>query len=221
MMRWIRKQWYWVGLASLILVGGWLLIAHPQLGSLRLMMILNLLCLFAHQFEEYRLPGGAPMVINRVVYDEKQQPDRYPGNEWSIVLVNLSAWVIYLIAIMIPNVIWFGMGVMFFSLFQILGHCLEMNIKLKTWYNPGMATTILLFLPLGWHYIATVVAAGLMNPGSWAAAVAVLLACIILTILLPVQGLKNRQTKYPIDPWQVRRFKQVTTWATIGRKGDA
>lgn len=216
-MNHLRKHWYQYGGLGLVLIGGWLLIARPQFTPLQLMMILNLLALLAHQFEEYQLPGGAPMVINRVVYDETKQPDRYPGNAWSIMLVNLSAWVIYVIAIAIPQVVWFGMGVMLFSLFQILGHCFEMNIKLKTWYNPGMATTLLLFLPLGWHDITYVVANNLLNLGGWLAAVGILIACIGLTILLPVQGLKNRSTKYPIDSWQVQRFEQVTHWARLKR----
>lgn len=216
-MKNLRKHWYQYGGLALVILSGWLLIVRPQLPPLQLMMILNLMALFAHQVEEYQFPGGAPMVINRVVYDETRQPDCYPGNEWSIVLVNLSAWVIYLVAIAIPNIIWFGMGVMLFSLFQIIGHCLEMNIKLKTWYNPGMATTLLLFLPLGWQYIAYVLAHQLLSIDGWLAAVALLIGCIGLTIILPVQGLKNRQTKYPINPWQVRRFEQVTHWARLKR----
>lgn len=213
----LRKHWYQYGGLALVIIGGWLLVARPRLDPLQLMMILNLMALFAHQFEEYQLPGGAPLVINRVVYDETKQPDRYPGNEQSIMFVNLSAWLIYVIAIAIPQIVWFGMGVMLFSLFQILGHCLEMNLKLKTWYNPGMATTLLLFLPLGWHYIAYVSINEPLTLSGWLAAVCLLVACIVLTIILPVQGLKNHKTKYPIDSWQVQRFKQVTNWARIKR----
>ena len=216
-MRLMRKHWYQLGGVVLLLLGGWLLFFRPQLGGLRLMMILNLMALFTHQLEEYQLPGGAPMVINRVVYAEAEQPDRFPGNEFAFWIVNVSAWLIYGVAIAIPQVTWFGMGVIFFSLFQILGHCFEMNLKLKTWYNPGMATTLLLFLPLGWHYIAHVLTNHLLGTGGWFAAGGMLVACIIVTIILPVQGLKNRNTPYLIDTWQIWRFKQVTHWARIQR----
>ena len=216
-MQRFRKYWYRVGGIILVIMIGWLLIVRPQLDTLQLMMMLNLMALFTHQLEEYQLPGGAPMVINRVVYDETKQPDRYPGNELSIMIVNVSAWVIYVIAIAMPNVIWLGTGVIFFSLFQILGHCLEMNLKLKTWYNPGMATTLLLFLPLGWHYLAYVTIHQLLSASGWLMAFITLVACIMLTIILPVQGLKNRNTPYPIDAWQVQRFEQITHWARIKR----
>jgi hypothetical protein len=216
-MQRFRKYWYRVGGIILVIMIGWLLIVRPQLDTLQLMMMLNLMALFTHQLEEYQLPGGAPMVINRVVYDETKQPDRYPGNELSIMIVNVSAWVIYVIAIAMPTIIWLDTGVIFFSLFQILGHCLEMNFKLKTWYNPGMATTLLLFLPLGWHYLAYITTHQLLSASGWLMAFITLVACIMLTIILPVQGLKNRNTPYPIDAWQVQRFEQITHWARIKR----
>ncbi|MCI1894260.1 MAG: HXXEE domain-containing protein [Lactobacillus sp.] len=214
-MQWFRNYWYRVGGIILVTMMGWLWLARPQLGALQLMTLLNLMALFAHQLEEYQCPGGAPMVINRVVYDETKQPDRFPGNALSIMLVNVSAWLIYGIAIALPDLIWWGTGVMLFSLFQILGHCLEMNLKLKTWYNPGMATTLLLFLPLGWRYLAYVLTHHLLTTGGWLAAFGMLVACLTVTIILPVQGLKNRNTPYPIDAWQVQRFDQVTNWARI------
>lgn len=98
-MQLMRKHWYQLGGIALLLLCGWLLLFRPQLGALRLMTILNLMALFTHQLEEYQFPGGAPMVINRVVYNEVKQPDRFPGNELSIMIVNVSAWVIYVVAI--------------------------------------------------------------------------------------------------------------------------
>lgn len=211
------KYWYRFSTVILILMVIWMIVFRPQFDKTQLLLIFNLMALFAHQFEEYQFPGGAPMIINRVVYDEKQLPDRYPGNSLSICLVNTSAWVIYLISIIFSNVYWLGLGVILFSLFQILGHALEMNIKLHTWYNPGLATTLLLFLPLGWYFISYLTRNGLINGYDWLFAVVMLLACIVITIVLPVQSLKNRQTKYPIDEWQVRRYKQVINFAQIGK----
>lgn len=216
-MQQLRQHWYQLGGIILLICAAWLLFARPQLQTFQYMMVLNLMALLAHQFEEYQLPGGAPMVINLVVYNETKQPDRYPGNAQSIMIVNLSAWVVYLLAILLPQVTSLGVGVIFFSLFQILGHCLEMNIKLKTWYNPGMATTIMLFLPLGWYTINFVASHQLLTIGGWIAAFGVLITCIGLTIILPVQSLKNRTTKYPIDDWQVQRFHQVQKWARTKR----
>lgn len=173
------------------------------------LLAINLICLFAHQVEEYQLPGGAPVIINRVVYNETTRANHYPGNSLSIMIVNTSAWIIYALSIYLYHVTWLGLGVILFSLFQILGHCLEMPLKLRAWYNPGMLTTLLLFLPVGIIFIHQLASDQLLTSRIWMEAVAVLIACILITIVLPVQSLKDEQTKYPIDPWQVRRYQQI------------
>ncbi|MDK7341050.1 HXXEE domain-containing protein, partial [Pauljensenia sp. UMB0018B] len=72
--------------------------------------------------------------------------DCFPGNTQSIMLVNTIAWLLYIASIAFPQAYWLGLGVMFFSLTQLLGHGFQMNIKLKTWYNPGLATTVFLLV---------------------------------------------------------------------------
>jgi hypothetical protein len=46
------------------------------------------MALLAHQFEEYALPGGEPLVLNAAFYGEKKDSDRYPGNQLNGMLVN-------------------------------------------------------------------------------------------------------------------------------------
>lgn len=215
-MKFFIRNWYRLGAIVLVIWLGGLLVCRPALSPVQQLLIFNLLALLAHQFEEYQLPGGAPLIINRVIYNETKLADRYPGNALSICVVNTSAWILYLLSICFYRVYWLGLGLIFFSLFQILGHVLEMNIKLHTWYNPGMATTILLFLPVGWRYIAIVARQHLVSGWDWLFGVLVLLACVIVTIILPVQLLKDKETKYVIDPWQVRRCQQVLAFAKIG-----
>lgn len=217
-MKFLAKNWYRLGAVALVIWISGLLIWQPALGPIQWLLIFNFMALLVHQFEEYQFPGGAPLIINRVVYNETTLADRYPGNTLSICLVNTSAWVLYLLSICFYRVYWLGLGLIFFSLFQILGHVLEMNIKLHTWYNPGMATTILLFLPIGWRYIELAAAQHLVSCWDWFYGALVLVACIVITIILPVQLLKDKETKYVIDPWQVQCCQQVLTFAKIGGK---
>lgn len=209
-MTFMRNHWPHVGVGIFTVLAIWLIAFQPQLPTVQFLLVLNLMALFAHQFEEYVFPGGAPSLINRVVYDETERADRYPGNTLSIMLVNTIAWVIYAVAIFLPDVHWLGMGVIFFSLFQLLGHVLEQNIKLRTWYNPGMATTVLLFTPLGAYFIWFAVTNGLMTSMDWVLAVVTLVACIAISIVLPVQALKNEKTSYIINDWQMKRAAQIT-----------
>lgn len=204
-MKFWLKNWYRVGIVLAAILSIWLVVAPPH-NRIQFFLMLNLLFLFAHQFEEYQLPGGAPLIINQVVYNETTLVDRYPGNSLSIMLVNTIAWAIYLIAIIIPKVTWLGLGVILFSLFQILGHCLEMPVKLRTWYNPGMLTTIFLFIPLGWVYIRYLASHHLLASTTWWAAGSMLVICIILSIVAPVQLLKDKNTSYIISRWQAKRY---------------
>lgn len=215
-MKVIIKNWYRIGGVILLVMAGGLILIHPQISWVQWLLIFNFMALLAHQVEEYQLPGGAPTIINRVVYNETTLADRYPGNELSICLVNTSAWVLYVLSICFSRVYWLGLGLIFFSLFQILGHGLEMNIKLHTWYNPGLATTIFLFLPIGIAYIETVTNRHLLSGWDWFFAVLTLLGCILVTIILPVQSLKDKSTKYVISPWQLQRCQQIIRFAKIG-----
>lgn len=203
---WIRN-WYKVGfIFGIILL---LFMMMTNLPTLTKVMILNLVFLFVHQFEEYQFPGGAPIIINKVVYDEKKNPDRYPGNTLSIMIVNVSAWIIYLLSIIFSNLTWLLLGVIFFSLFQILGHCIQMPIKLKIWYNPGMITSIFLFLPLGVYFIHYLTINNQLSVMNVILGLITMIGCIMITIILPVQSLKNRHTAFVIEDKQINKFNKI------------
>lgn len=212
------KHWYRIGALLFVGLGLYLLGTYSDHSTLQILAILNLLALLAHQFEEYQLPGGAPMIINRVVYDEMDLADRYPGNTLSIMVVNASAWIIYSLAILFSDLHWLVLGVILFSLFQILGHVLQMNIKLKVWYNPGLLTTIFLFFPLGTYAIIKMNELGDLSGWTWFFAVLTMIGCIAVTIIAPVQLLKNKNTKYVISDWQKRRFEQILEKCSVGGK---
>lgn len=207
-MKFLLHNWYRLGII-LGLVGLIITISLGHVNQVQLLLIINLVCLTIHQFEEYQLPGGAPVIINRTIYGETTRANYYPGNSLSIMVVNVSAWVIYAIAIAFYQHYWLGLGVILFSLFQILGHCIEMPLKLRAWYNPGMATSIFLFLPTGLVFIRILARQGCLSGATWLGAVLTLLACILITIVAPVQLLKNENTNYPIAPWQVKRFELI------------
>ncbi|MFV0560531.1 MAG: HXXEE domain-containing protein [Enterococcus sp.] len=214
-MKTFINKWYQVGALFFVLITIYLVVVQPEYSATKFLLILNLLALFAHQFEEYQFPGGAPLIINRVVYDETKRVDHYPGNSLSIMLVNVSAWVIYAFSIEFSTIYWFGTGIIFFSLFQILGHVLQMNIKLKTWYNPGMFTTIFFFTPIGMLYLREVIENNLVEGWQWAWAILVFIGSILISIVAPVQLLKNEKTRYVIAPWQVERFNKIMAFAKI------
>lgn len=217
-MKYILQKWQLLGITIGFMVIIYLILVHPKLTMLQFLLTINLLALFAHQFEEYQFPGGAPAIINRVVYDEKVLIDRYPGNSLSLALVNMIAWVIYGISLFYDKVIWLGLGVILFSLFQIIGYAFQMNITLKRWYNPGLLTTLFFFLPIGITYIMEIKNQGLVTLGTIFGACMVLVICILTSIVLPVQLLKDKKTKYVIDAVQMDKYHKVLKKVSFGTK---
>lgn len=204
-MKFIRNHWYQIMLVAFVCMAFYALFFGENLSMLQKLLLASLMALPLHQFEEYELPGGGPVVINRVFWGEKDAYRNYPGNWNSIMVVNLSAYIFYILALLLPGQHWLGLATMLFNLFQVLGHCLEMNIKGKTWYNPGMATSLVLFLPISITYIWQILPQ--TTAGVWGGAFAMLVAMLLLTVILPVQLLKNRQSTYIIPNWQIERFE--------------
>lgn len=134
------------------------------------------------------------------------------------MIVNVSAYVFYILAIRFSGAVWLGIATMLFNLYQVLGHGFEMNLKLKTWYNPGLATSLFLFLPISVYYIRLVSVSGMASGKYWLYAVLMLVLMMVVTVVLPVQGLKRKDSPYEIPEWQVQQFEKVRDFAAIRRE---
>lgn len=207
-MEFIRNNWFRFGLIFFICLAFYSLFHGETLSIIQKLLLASLMALPIHQFEEYAMPGGGPVVINKIFWGEKERYRNYPGNWNSIMIVNLFAYIFYILAIIFPNMIWLGLATMLFNLFQVLGHVFEMNIKGKTWYNPGMATSILLFLPISIVYIYQT--AEQTSSFIWTIAVMALVVILISSVILPVQLLKKKDSPYEIPQWQLEQFDKVS-----------
>ncbi|RNM43697.1 HXXEE domain-containing protein, partial [Staphylococcus aureus] len=85
---------------------------HEQLSQIQIILMYSMIALSIHQFEEYVFPGGAPLVINKATYGEMKDYTRYPGNTLSVSIVNISAYIFYILAIIFPQFIWLGLATM-------------------------------------------------------------------------------------------------------------
>lgn len=144
----LRKHWYDLGGALGLIVAGFVLSSHHSLSLYQLLMWVSLISLFLHQLEEYRIPGTFPGMINRVMY-KSDLPDRYPLNTNTSLVINAGiGWTMYLLAALAgEKFIWLGMATILVSLGNFVAHTFIFNIKGKTIYNAGMATSWLFFAP--------------------------------------------------------------------------
>lgn len=147
-MNFIRKHWYDIGgilgIITLVLTG----ISVSELSHYQLLMWLSLGSLFFHQTEEYRVPGTFPGMVNRTMFGS-DLPDRYPLNTNTAFIINvLIGWTVYLLAAIAGSqLVWLGMAAILVSLGNIIAHTFIFNIKGKTIYNAGLATSWLFLAP--------------------------------------------------------------------------
>lgn len=206
-MNFYRHHWYDFGLVFFVLITFYMIfVGVYQLSNVQVILMANFMALLLHQFEEYRLPGGAAIVINCVLYGEKENYRRYPGNAQSSMIVNISAYVFYLLAIFFPQFVWLGLAQSFFGFIQVIGHGIVFNYRMKRWYNPGMLTAIFLHLPIGIYYIFYVSQHGLISCSDYLWGMVTLIIVVLVTIPLPILIYLDVQSPYEFTEEEASRY---------------
>lgn len=176
-----------------------------DLGRLRTLLILSWMAMLAHQFEEYGLPGGFPVVTNVLFFGESDIPDRYPFNANQTMVTNLAIWPFYIAAIMWPEAIWLALPTILAALAQPLAHAVAMPLRLRLAYNPGMLTSVFLFIPVGVAYLVHVTSNGLAGPADWIVGSLGAVAFLGLTVGLPIRLMHSCDSRYPYAPEEMHR----------------
>ena len=158
-MNTLRKHWYDLGALLSIAVSVCIYINFPHLTNYRILMWLSLVALFLHQWEEYRVPGTFPGMINTVMY-HSQMPDRYPLNTNTAFYINVCVgWTFYFFAAFFAErAIWLGIATMMVSVGNITAHTIIFNLRGKTFYNAGLVTALLLFMPSVYFFVSIIYA---------------------------------------------------------------
>jgi hypothetical protein len=188
-------HWFDLGLALAVLVGGFVLVARPT--GIALLLWLNLIALFLHQFEEYRYPGYFPGMMNKVMF-ASPQPDRYPLNANTALVVNLvTGWLVYFLAAVFgEKALWLGIAAVLISAGNFVAHAVLFNIKGKTRYNPGMAVSILFFLPLIVIFFFLAIQQHYASTLDWVLGIVLGIALNFLGILKMIDLFKDKNTGY-------------------------
>ena len=144
----MRNHWHDVGVVFAVGIGAVALSTRTEISSYQFVMLLNLVALLLHQFEEYRLPGTFPGMVNRVMY-RSTAPDRYPLNTNTALIVNVFVgWTLYVLPIAVgERAVWLGITAMTVSVGNIIAHTILFPVKGRMLYNAGLATCWLCFVP--------------------------------------------------------------------------
>ena len=194
-MNFMRLHWFDLGLAFALVTGGILLLNKSN--PLSLLLWVSLVSLFLHQFEEYRYPGYFPGMMNTVMFSSKQ-PDRYPLNTNTAFIINVFVgWLSYfLAAIFSERVLWLGIATILVSVGNFVAHTFLFNIKGKTFYNPGMLTAIVFFLPIAVYFGYLLIQGDLATPIDWIVGIILGIVLNFIGILKLIDWLKDENTEY-------------------------
>ena len=205
-IKFLRRHWSAMGLFSAMVAGAYLIFAWNEIVFLQKLLLFNFIAVLIHQFEEYSWPGGFPAVANMVLM-RSAKPDRYPLNQNSSMVANLIfAYGFYLLPVFFPNVIWLGLAPVLIGLtIQVIGHVIYVNIKLRSFYSPGVVATVFGHVPIGVIYINHIIANNLVNLGDWLLAVVYMTVSMFLIFYIIEQKLLGgKNSPYPFDQDQMK-----------------
>ena len=206
MLNFIRRHWYSLGLVFTALTLGYAFFG--DLGSVQRILLLNFAVLTLHQFEEYGRPGGEAWITNEVMQPKGNLPDRYPLNQHNAFVMNVPlAWSFFLLPVFFPNMIWLGLAPTLFGFIQFVVHGVVTNLKLKTFYNPGLAAVVLGHVPVGIWYLVEVYSIDTISFGNWFAAI-VYMACFMGIGMMTIgcRLLADENSPYPFARAEMERF---------------
>ncbi|UHG94610.1 MULTISPECIES: HXXEE domain-containing protein [Spirosoma] len=196
-MDFLRKHWFDVGAGVGLVVSLWVYKELDHLTTYQLIMWVSLLSLFAHQVEEYRLVGTFPGMVNKVMY-QSAMPDRYPLNTNTSLYVNaLVGWVSYFLAAWLAErAIWLGIATILVSLGNTVAHAFVFNVKGRTFYNAGMATSWLLFGPISYYFFMLISQHHLVTCTDYLIGVPAGILLNVVGIVKLIDWLKDPNTNY-------------------------
>ena len=204
-----RRNWYYIGgilfVALSFFMGFW----GSMFSRIQVILIFSFMAMLVHQFEEYAWPGGFPSITNIAAFGEKEAPDRYPLNANQCWISNVFlTYPFYVIPVFFPDLIWLGLAqIMLGLMIQVPAHAIAVNIRLKSFYNPGLGATMFLQVPLGIYYIWYVATNNLASTGTYVIGFIGAIVAMLVLFLLPIRLLAtNRESKYPFAEAEMYGF---------------
>ena len=196
-MNFLRKHWFDLGGVFAVIVLIYTFTTYKDLTQYQTLMWFSLVSLFLHQFEEYRIPGTFPGMLNKVLY-KSNLPDRYPLNPNSAFYINvLIGWNLYLLAALLSEkAIWLGIATILISLGNVIAHTFLFNIKGRTIYNAGMLTTWLLFVPCIYYFFSTTQTVHLATKTDYLIGIPLGIIMNVVGVLKAIQWMADEKTIY-------------------------
>lgn len=206
-MIFFRRHWYNVGLVVAIASIVYLIFSWGDMGVLQRLLFMNFIVILLHQFEEYGFPGGEPAIMN-IVLQPSSTPQIYPLNQNSAMITNVVVtYIMYLLPVFLPDVIWLGLAPMLFGMLQFIVHGIVTPKKLGQFYNPGLGAVAFGHIPLGIFYIYYIHSNGLVTGSDWVIGIVyTFLTAFIVVNQMTYSWLADKNSPYPFAEEEMKRF---------------
>jgi len=206
-MKWYVNNWFYVGAILFVIQAFLMILFGTDIDPLKRFMIVSFMALNVHQFEEYALPGGFPMVMNMAFMGECEHPERYPLNKKSAFVCNVClVYPVYILGIIFSNVMWVVIAIVLFGAAQFFVHGIAFNKKMKSIYNPGMGSVVFLFIPLAIYVCIFVVQNYTVTVWDWVIALALQPVVGLLGLLVPIRALQDKNSSHPFPKEETEKF---------------
>jgi Protein of unknown function with HXXEE motif len=141
----------------------WIVLFRGEETSDRALFAALLVIYFLHQIEEHLWPGGFRQFTDAHMFHSGD--DNWPVNIDGVALVNTAyVWLPVALAAIFPQSLrWFGLGWIGLTLINGVIH-IATTLRLRV-YNPGLVTSIVLFLPFTIYALALGVERGTLTGG--------------------------------------------------------
>ncbi|MDZ7718908.1 MAG: HXXEE domain-containing protein [Balneolaceae bacterium] len=196
-MQVLRNHWFDLGCILAVVALGHLYVNFNEFTYYRIVLYINLISLFLHHFEEYRIIGTYPEMINKVLF-KSELPDRFPLNPQIALLTNVGiGWVSYLGAVIFAeSAVWLGIAAIIISFGNFITHTFLFNIKARSIFNAGMITGILQFLPVSAVFFWIVIDQNLGSSLDYLIGIPLGVLLFYTGELKMIDWLKDRDTDY-------------------------
>lgn len=197
----LYARWHVGGLVLAVGLGALVAWRHGHWSDLRVLLVLSLVTLLLHQAEEYGWPGGFPRMVNTAVF-RSDDPDRFPLDQRTAWLVNVAlGWTLYgAVALLAEDAIWLAVASLVVSAGNVVAHTVLFNVRGRTLYNPGLATSWLLFVPVLVGFVVVARRDDLVGPAELAVGLVLGLAISYLGVIRLITVLGDRATPYAFAP---------------------
>lgn len=167
---------------AFVIAALWLVLFRANPASEQAIFTALLVIYMLHQIEEHLWPGGFRQFANAYVF--KSGNDDWPVDKGGVALVNIGiVWLPIAAAALAPHALrWIGLVWIGGTLINALIHIVTL-VRLRR-YNPGLVTSIVLFLPFTFWALAHDHAQGALSGGQIA-----LLLLLGLALHVPVAAL--------------------------------